>query len=779
MKRILWLLNHTSARKVEVPLLLELGYEVFCPKSFSYESGDYSASVTYEYDASLSIPEKDLERLNRIDFYESFSADDMELMNQYFDGIIVAPYSTNILQLVKRFHGIIIFRLFSLLANEYTQILFSIDKHLLTYISRSIDRIFFATAYNNLFDEESSILKNRELVLPLPLKDAQPMRRWVGGDGQFLFVCPKIRSNPYYEEIYETFKKDFGDLPHVIGGAQPIPVTNDPHVAGFLPNKAYEYNMTHLAAMYYHSQAPHHLHYHPLEAVRIGMPLVFMGGGMLDHLGGKSLPGRAATVHEAHKKLEHLLNGDRSFIRAVTESQEVLLQPFTMEHCRPYWQRGFQQIEEKAREVITVESRVASARKKRVAVVLPMAYLGGVLDYAERFLLAVQSEIDRRGTDMELVFYHPDSELYHHRDVFSKIRHAGIPVRSFVVEGKSPEWVSEVYSLRGWQPENGKLPAYQPVCVLRDGMNNLEDCDFAIFLSDAFASGHPLFCLVPYAMVVHDYIQCYVPESVPYDVDQLKRRNQMHAEWILTTSEPTRQDAIHYAGLDEEKVLLTPQLFDVQDEVDLSSPTEEEKGYFLWSTNAAPHKNHETALRAIERYYSIGGSLECMVTGVNSRSLSPDVELPSTGILTSYVTRIREVVDSSSVLKEHLHFMGNLSKPTYLRLLHGASFIFCPGYGDNGNFSVLDAAALGVPALSADYPAAHYLADFAEVSCHYADPFAMEEMADRLLAMEKNCKECAELLPTREQLQQKSYMSQAGKLYDIVERIVGMQRITS
>ena len=56
LKRALWLINHTTLRKFEVPLLTELGYEVYLLKSFPYDEGNLSASVDYSYDATLTIP---------------------------------------------------------------------------------------------------------------------------------------------------------------------------------------------------------------------------------------------------------------------------------------------------------------------------------------------------------------------------------------------------------------------------------------------------------------------------------------------------------------------------------------------------------------------------------------------------------------------------------------------------------------------------------------------------------------------------------------------------
>ena len=46
-KRALWLINHTTLRQFEVPILQSLGYEVFLPKTFPYDEGNLSASIEY------------------------------------------------------------------------------------------------------------------------------------------------------------------------------------------------------------------------------------------------------------------------------------------------------------------------------------------------------------------------------------------------------------------------------------------------------------------------------------------------------------------------------------------------------------------------------------------------------------------------------------------------------------------------------------------------------------------------------------------------------------
>ena len=70
-KRLIWCVNHRTLMQSEVPILRSLGWEVFIPKVIPTHDSSYrSAAVSYEFDATLSIPEPELRILNAIPFYE-------------------------------------------------------------------------------------------------------------------------------------------------------------------------------------------------------------------------------------------------------------------------------------------------------------------------------------------------------------------------------------------------------------------------------------------------------------------------------------------------------------------------------------------------------------------------------------------------------------------------------------------------------------------------------------------------------------------------------------
>ncbi|MGA2212504.1 MAG: glycosytransferase, partial [Bryobacteraceae bacterium] len=85
LPRVMWLLNHTAARKLEIGMLKKIGVrEIFLPKSFPQEVSFRSASVDYSEDANLSIPPDDLAILNAADWYGGSSRETWEVASKHF-----------------------------------------------------------------------------------------------------------------------------------------------------------------------------------------------------------------------------------------------------------------------------------------------------------------------------------------------------------------------------------------------------------------------------------------------------------------------------------------------------------------------------------------------------------------------------------------------------------------------------------------------------------------------------------------------------------------------
>lgn len=122
-KRAMWLMNHSTLRKFEVPLLESLGYEVYLPKIFPYDEGNLSASLDFSRDDKLSIPMEDLESLNHHDFYSGMTPEIGEIASKHFDIAFFGFFPDQLAGLIRHFRNTIIMRPFGLSAGDcYTNI---------------------------------------------------------------------------------------------------------------------------------------------------------------------------------------------------------------------------------------------------------------------------------------------------------------------------------------------------------------------------------------------------------------------------------------------------------------------------------------------------------------------------------------------------------------------------------------------------------------------------------------------------------------------------------
>lgn len=347
-KRVMWLLNHTTAREFEIPMLKALGYqEIFLPKVIPDDPYFRSASVTYNEDKNLSIPKPLLEKLNTINWYkDKIDSTTWNEINEYFDIIFFIVLDFYCLeQFLLNFKGVLIWRTYGLAADaSYSKQLTQSGSIKLIRLIEENKNFFFGQAYENLSEIEENYLKNKSVFLPLGLPAKEGSENYKGGSGKLLFVLPDIITTPGFEKIYAEFNKAFEGIPKWIGGSQIIKHSGK-EVLGYLSNDEYERVMTTSDVMFYHSRFPRHLHFHPLEAVRNGMPLVFLSGGMLDKLGGINLPGRAKDYKEARKKVELIINGDFSFKNEVIRTQKILLDKLSFGYCLPFWKESFEKIE--------------------------------------------------------------------------------------------------------------------------------------------------------------------------------------------------------------------------------------------------------------------------------------------------------------------------------------------------------------------------------------------------------------------------------------------------
>lgn len=386
-RRVLWILNHTTLMEWEVPMLLAEGFEVFVPKVLPVGPNGRTATVTDAYDSSLTIPADDLAYLNTVNFYDAaLSRRTAETINRHFDVAIAASIYPGLYYLLRCFSGTIFMRAFGhggdfdyesatatipfaeIDRSSYTppstwpgRVFAMVRNRLpiedrpvfrnvvMTEMTRVRDRLYLAAAYEQIIDHERPFLSRRSVFMPLALPDSllNSGDAWTGGEDRVLFVCPNIDQIDYYRRIYLRFREELGGFPYWVAGRQDLHgvatplTTEDPSILGYIPRERLDELLRRCFCMFYHSQEPRHLHYHPLEAIAIGQPLVFMAGGLLEALGGADQPGLCRTYEEARAKIGRLRAGDRALQDAILAAQRAILAHFEPERCARAWRKNF------------------------------------------------------------------------------------------------------------------------------------------------------------------------------------------------------------------------------------------------------------------------------------------------------------------------------------------------------------------------------------------------------------------------------------------------------
>lgn len=753
--RVMWLLNHTTLREFEIAQIRAMGIdEIFLPKSFPYDEGNMSASVDDSLDQYLTIPVDELAILNEQNWYDSPSQQAWDIANKYFDVAFIAFFPRQIKSAASYFKGDIILRVFGREANHtYTQRLNDqLGSHFLNKLNRISHRLWFGAGYEHLKDIEGPLLKKINCYLPVGLKGELSVDNWQGSDKKILFVCPRIKTSPYYTQIYQDFKNNFKGLEYVIGGAQPIKV-NDERVLGFTPKEIHQKNMRDLRVMFYHSTEPNHIHYHPFEAIRVGMPLVFMGGGMLDRFGGIGLPGRCKNNKEARLKIERILNDDWKLINNIRDSQLCLFEPIREKTCIPAWQATFTKILQNVDERKTAPQLPVQNKKSKIAILLPFGYKGGSLRGAKLLAEAIYLGSLQAGNEVEVIFGHVDDPNLYQEEEFNDLPQA-IKRRSF-------KWLTlnKERAIRAMTYGRNDFPlnreTYQ---VPDDGINHFMDCDLWVIVSDRLTE--PVLPLRPYILMVYDYLQRYMLD-LPAHVNQKYLQAANNAERVIVTTQFTKDDAHQFAGLDEHKVVKLPMLVPDFSKNIMNNISEKREKYFIWTTNLAFHKNHENSMKALRIYYEeLEGTLECYVTGYGTDAI----------LLLDYphLAPVKKIISKSKDIKQKVKFMGELPDKFYQSTLSTSNFLWHTAQIDNGTFSVIEAAHFGVPALSSDYPPMREIDTQFGLNLTWMDPNNPLEMARRLKEMEIKTQEGCKFPLTNEKINTQSVKDLALNYWDAV-----------
>jgi glycosyltransferase involved in cell wall biosynthesis len=342
MGRIFWLGMHKILKRTELNRLRRLGFEVFNPPYIS-PIYDQSADRRLDFDQPTTLPTEIFNKLMRHDFfYTEVPPSIAEILNAYFDCVIVTINSDWLKSILNAFSGQVVYRIYG----QH----FSLSERIVeiglwdTLMSRDGFSIV-PFAEESVEREQRWFLDLCSHIVPYQIPDdvfaisntwATQMHR-----PEIATSIPNIQ-NPYFAAAYAEFSGRYPQRVFRIYGPQRA-APPDSRIVGEL-ERAEFLNRLAEASGFFYNYKDRVCYLPPIEMMQLGGPVIYVPGSLLSRFSGNRRPGLASDPIEAEKKLKWLIGGDRVFAGEVIEAQEVVRRRYDRELVAPVFDAAFSEL---------------------------------------------------------------------------------------------------------------------------------------------------------------------------------------------------------------------------------------------------------------------------------------------------------------------------------------------------------------------------------------------------------------------------------------------------
>lgn len=412
-----------------------------------------------------------------------------------------------------------------------------------------------------------------------------------------------------------------------------------------------------------------------------------------------------------------------------------------------------------------------------IAVLLPAPFEGGIIRSASNIVRMLVLGARACGDDLQVSFGYPRMDATRNWS-FPQLEELGVSVRPFRME-EVPAGVLAPYFSTFVKPLNAEPT--DTYGVFNDGVSNFEEADMWLIISDQLPYILPPH--KPYAVVVYDFVQRYVPEIYwPERWKSFEKQSAVvrNAAFVVTTTRQTKTDVVTYIGYPPARVEVFPIEFDPLAKGGAagadSAPVPSIRKRIVWPTIISQHEGHEGVLSGLEIFLSGNPEYEVVVLGFGVQSLDP--RQPSR-IDHPTVTRIRNRIAKSQLLGSRLSFPGYVDDDTYQSLIREAAMLLHTSRFDNGSYTVVEAAWLRTPALSARYAAMEEIGAQFGLPLEFFDANDPADLARKIGEVVRDRAAICGRMPARESLMSHSYAGLAveywTKFRSLAATAVGVQ----
>jgi hypothetical protein len=342
---LLWCSSHHTLAAEEIPLLLEAGFRVvplltnFWTRQLDPTLND---SICPDWRDSVGLSEETIRGLQSLSFCQldgraPFSRPELQLLAEHVDAVYVTVYPNVAVRLAAVYPRTVIFRAFGHgKLNTYSRICESYGVPL-AYADRQTNFIWSPILSTLQEPEDDRLCRNPQLMRAFVSPDRLGPVRWssTASEPFVVEVIPRIEAQTYYRNVYDQCVIDHGHLPlKILGGNSPGGgEIADPRIIGRLADDDYFATAARARISIYHGTSPYHVHYHPIEFMTLGVPVLFHRNSAFAaearHIGyGETAlaeAGMYADATEANRVAEAAL-ADASVAVAIADKQRFFIE---------------------------------------------------------------------------------------------------------------------------------------------------------------------------------------------------------------------------------------------------------------------------------------------------------------------------------------------------------------------------------------------------------------------------------------------------------------------
>ncbi|XZE34361.1 hypothetical protein SH501x_005179 [Pirellulaceae bacterium SH501] len=284
---MLWCSSHQTLAAEEIPLFSEANFRIVPLLTNLWTTQfDQSLDLTIcdTWKNRVNLPDEIVRRLQSLRVYsanigDEISQEEISLLNEFVDVIYVTIHPIAAVRLAKVFRGLVVFRPFGHGSiTTYSNILSSsgID---LDKFSPPPNLGWMPILSSLQEPEHPHLCSNAILLNAFVSRQRLPAITWsVDASRDYIVeTIPRIEQQQYYRNIYKEFTNNYGHLPLKILGGNSIAGgdLNDPRILGYQEEQDYFSIACSARLSIYHGTSRYHLHYHPLEFMTMGVPVLF------------------------------------------------------------------------------------------------------------------------------------------------------------------------------------------------------------------------------------------------------------------------------------------------------------------------------------------------------------------------------------------------------------------------------------------------------------------------------------------------------------------------